>query len=143
MKVLALDQASTTGWAVFNNAQLIAYGTFKVSDMKSFYEFLKGLESEYGIESVLYEGIYATRNIATFKKLAMYQGVVLTAFPDAEEIYPSEWRSIVELRARGRQNQKRAAVQMVEELYGVKTNQDSAEAVLIGHSKVSQELNFE
>lgn len=156
MKLLAIDPAATSGWAVFNaEGHLEASGKFQVEGggfykFKSMKEHIEALVSLYKPSHCIIEDIQQQRNVATFKVLAGYQAVIVATLLEhdieVETVYVSSWRSTVQLRARGRENQKQAAQNMVEELYGIKATQDEAEGILIGHSwfeKRKNELNFE
>lgn len=156
MTLLALDAATTTGWSVFNKeGELVAYGSFTLSGqgfnkfvgMKA--EILK-LIKEYSPTHCILEDIQQQRNVATFKVLAGFQAIICSVLleneVEVETVYVSSWRSTVELKAERGENQKQAAQRMAEELYGVRTNQDTSESLLIGRSwfeKRKNEINFE
>lgn len=156
MTLLALDAATTTGWSVFNKeGELVAHGSFTLSGqgfnkfvgMKA--EILK-LIKEYSPTHCILEDIQQQRNVATFKVLAGFQAIICSVLleneVEVETVYVSSWRSTVELKAEQGENQKQAAQRMAEELYGVRTNQDTAESLLIGRSwfeKRTNELNWE
>lgn len=154
-KLLAIDPAATSGFAVFNaEGHLEASGKFQVEGQgfyrfKSMKEHIEALVSLYKPSHCIIEDIQQQRNVATFKVLAGYQSIICSVLleheVEVETVYVSSWRSTVQLRARGRENQKQAAQNMVEELYGVRTNQDTAESILIGRSyfeKRKNELNW-
>lgn len=146
MITLSFDQAYTgaTGWAVFSGHDLVDYGKFETGgNLKLFNIHVASLLATHNPDHIYYEGIYNSGNANTFKRLAQVQGALLSLCEDAEEVYPTSWRSVLNLRARGRTAQKQEAQAYVLEHFGVKVVQDVADAILIGYSQVSQEINFE
>lgn len=144
MITLALDQASTvSGWSLWDNQELKAYGKFSSNSIQHFAVQLQELIKEHNPGRLGMEGIYATRNVATFKKLAQIQGVVLALYPEVEEVYPTEWKSSQEVHGKGRTEQKRNAQQKVLEVYGITATQDECDAILLGAHMTQQEINFE
>ena len=146
MIVLAFDQAysGATGWAVFSGHDLVDYGKFETGgNLKLFNNHVAPLLATHNPDRIYYEGIYNNNNANTFKRLAQVQGALLSLCEDAEEVYPTTWRSVLKLRARGRTAQKQEAQAYVLEHFGIKVVQDVADAILIGYSQVSQEINFE
>lgn len=137
--ILALDQAKTSGFAIFSQTgELLLHGAKTFPDYVQQYHFFALLLVEYSITTLLIEDIQLQRNTQTFKTLAQLQGIFMALAHnhniELHIISPSTWRSKIGLRAKGRTALKHAAVQMVYELYGIKATQDESEAILIGHS---------
>jgi Holliday junction resolvasome RuvABC endonuclease subunit len=84
-RVISLDQSSrVTGYAVFDNKQLIASGHFSIPANKtmgqrlmSFINKMDEVIEKYHPEKIYYEGIQYQNNIETYKKLAMIQAMVI------------------------------------------------------------------
>lgn len=154
-KLLALDPAATTGWALYDEkGRLQASGKFKVEG-EGFYKFksmkahIEALVALYEPSHCILEDCQLQGNTNTYKVLAGYQAVIVATLlehdVEVETVYVASWRSTVQLRARGRENQKQAAQKMVEQLYGIRPSQDECEAILIGRSyfeKRKNELNW-
>jgi hypothetical protein len=68
---------------------------------------------------------------------------------EIEYVYPSEWRAACGIRTgRGvkRETLKSADIKFVEEIYGVKVNDDVADSIGIGHAyinKLDNKINWE
>lgn len=136
--ILSLDQAKTTGFAIFSpTTELILHGA-KTLDYAQQYDFFSSLLVKYDITTLIIEDIQLQRNVSTFKILAQLQGIFIALAHnhnlDLHVISPNTWRSKVGLQGRNRTQLKHNAVAMVQDLYNIKTNQDTSEAVLIGHS---------
>lgn len=149
--VLALDQAlRTTGYAVFNGQELIAYGTFEV-DIKlpieeRLHEFMlkvKQLKAEYSPDIVIFEDIQEQHNIQTFKTLAYVQAAMLifcALTKTSYKIYsPSQWRKILGgCFGRKRDEQKAHAQELVKTKYGIDVDSDTADAICIGSAYIEE-----
>lgn len=137
--ILALDQAKTSGFAIFSpTGELLKHGAKSFEDYVQQYTYFSSLLVENDVDTLLIEDIQLQRNTQTFKTLAQLQGIFMTlAYNHNIELHiisSNTWRSKVGLRAKGRTALKQAAVAMVYELYDVKATQDESEAILIGHS---------
>jgi Holliday junction resolvasome RuvABC endonuclease subunit len=86
-KILALDQASkTSGYAIFNDNELTAYGhfTFKDDDigvrLYNIREKVKELINKYEVTEIVFEDIQlqnnVDNNVKTFKVLAEVFGII-------------------------------------------------------------------
>lgn len=154
-RTLALDQASrVTGWAVYDNKNLIAKGHFSISANKtigqrldSFCFKLMDLIEKYHVEKVYYEGIQYQNNIETYKKLAMIQAMVIyTCYNEVDcmELTPSHWRSIIKDKhgikfGRSRAEQKSAAQKFVKEFFNSEATEDEADAICLGYAGVLED----
>ena len=158
MKILAIDQASSTsGWAIFDNKELIEYGKVVFDDDDFIYRisklrlWLDEFINENNIEKVILEDIqmqidketqqkvYGEGNIInvdTFKKLAGLQAVlhelcVEKGIP-VEIYHSSAWKSTCGIVGSHRQEQKRSAQLYIQNKYNVKVIQDIADAICLG-----------
>lgn len=155
MKILALDQASrVTGWAIFDNAQLINSGTIVINPDYGLGERLHKLRNEVkdiiqtqNIEKVYLEDIYADgqhiNNISTFKTLAEVFGVLFELCVDlkvpVEAVLAIKWKSVVGIKGRTRADQKKSAKQHVLEKYKIKASEDQADSICIGEYAIIQQ----
>lgn len=154
-RTLAIDQASRiTGWAVYDNKQLIAHGHFSISANKtiaerldSFGEELFDLLEKYHPQKLYYEGIQYQNNAETYKKLAMIQAIVIyTCYGNVPctELAPSHWRSILSEKykikfGRTRAEQKQKAQEFVKEFFHKKVTEDEADAICLGYAGVLED----
>ena len=148
MKILALDQASMiTGWSIFDDEKLVAYGKLEMPKGSSVGERLviirngvKALIDEYQITYVGFEDIQMQtsvgNNVQTFKVLAEVFGVILMLCTELKIDYTivssNTWKSTLEIKGKKRAEQKRNAQEYVVNTYGVKPTQDEADAICIG-----------
>ena len=163
MKILALDQATaTSGWSVFEDGQLIAFGKFSFDDTDIFKRIhkvctqIKILILQYKPNKIVFEDIQMqgqVNNVSTFQKLAQLQGAIaetcyLAEIP-FELLRPTEWRSIchhLKGNEKTRQAQKKVAQNWVKERFGKVCTQDEADAICIGYAAdytANNELNWE
>lgn len=158
MKILAIDQASqTSGWAIFENKELVEYGKVVFSDDDFIHRisklrlWLNEFIDDNQIERVVLEDIqmqvdkethqkvYGEGNIVnveTFKKLAGLQAVLHELCISKEipvDIYHSSaWKSTCGIMGQHRQEQKRSAQLYIQNKYNVKVIQDIADAICLG-----------
>ena len=144
--ILALDQASrTSGYAIFHENQLIASGTFTFDDDDFPTRLVKirnkviSLVHEYCINKILLEDIQLqgqTNNVETYRKLAEVRGVLTELACEMkiphEIIHSQTWKSVLDIKGRDRNTQKRNAQAFVADTYGKKVSQDESDAVCIG-----------
>lgn len=144
--ILALDQSSRiTGYAVFIDNQLVASGTFTVSDdyipdrLVKIRNKVISLMEQYNINKVLLEDIQLqtqVNNVSTHKILAEVLGVLEELCAERkiphELIHSSSWKSGLNIKGRDRAAQKRNAQAYVEETYKLKVSQDESDAICIG-----------
>ena len=152
-KILFLDLSThSTGWAVADEkGELIDYGCIQSDDtdlLKRIAIMRQGIQ-EVGkkhptIQKVVLEEVRADyKNAVTYKALNWCQGIVLFALwqqiagLEYEFIQPSSWRSKIGIKTgRGikRSELKKADIAYVEEKYGIKVNDDIADAIGIKDS---------
>ena len=153
-RILALDAATgITGYAVYDNHELVAYGTFKTDNMleaparinqvkKWLEDAIKNWEPDFvGVENIQLQkyGAAASQVQAkTFQTLANLQGVIIdTLFEqciDYDLVYSSEWRKYCGISEGDahRENKKKAAQDKVKLWYNQDCTQDEADAICIG-----------
>ena len=144
MKILALDQSSqTSGFAIFDNGQLIDSGTFTLLDqhigkrLVKYKQKIAELIEKYDIEEVAFEDIQMQGgNVHTFKILAEIYGVTEEYLTEQKHSYQvigvSSWRSSLGIKGRARTEQKKNAQLYVQEHYNKKVSTDEADAICIG-----------
>lgn len=159
-RVLALDAATNiTGYAVFDNGDLVSYGIFKtdvdktlearINQVKIWLKtVIQTWEPDFvGVEEIqlqTYNG-HQTQ-VQTFQALANLQGVLKdTLFEecvDHDFAYANEWRKYCNINTEhGRENKKKIAQDKVQQWYGQNCTQDEADAICIGKYFVSKLKN--
>lgn len=150
--VLALDQAlQVSGYAVFKDKKLLVADTFAISKTatmdKRLMEMQKQLTQlyhDYEFSKVVFEDIQLQAgNALTYKHLAYAQAAIIlwcgNMSIDYEVFAPSHWRKILGGNfGRKRAEQKRHAIDLVEQWYGVDTSSDVADAVCIGRAYLKE-----
>lgn len=150
MRLLALDQASrTTGFAVFEDDQLVKSGTFTLrSDdvgerLVDYRKHIEKLIIDNDIEEVAFEDIQMqgqVNNVQTFKVLAEIFGVTQEFLVENGHSYhivsSNTWKSKLQIKGRTRVEQKRNAQIYVLENFDKKVSQDESDAICIGASIV-------
>lgn len=150
MKLLALDQASrTSGWAIFENQELIDSGTFTLKSddigerLVQYRQYLSELTDKYEIDEVAFEDIQMqgqVNNVQTFKILAEVFGVTQEYLAEQNYFYhivsSNTWKSKLQIKGRTRPEQKKNAQIYVLEHYHKKVSQDESDAICIGASIV-------
>lgn len=157
-KILALDQASrTSGYAVFEDNKLVAYGHFTYDDIDFGVRLLKirnkvkSLIDEYKPDEVMFEDIQlqgnVTNNVDTFKKLAEVYGVVSELVTELNiphsATLASVWKSTLNIKGKDRSAQKANAQRYVFDIYGKKATQDECDAICIGAHACAKVPNFD
>lgn len=149
-RVLALDQAThDTGWALYENTQLISHGVFHApsgDDLKRykairdwFVSMLKNTKPDYvGIEGIQFQDMSSGRRMGVdvFEKLARLQGVLMITAEDFGvqfKICPTNtWRSHCGVKGRTRNDKKSSMQRLIKEWYDVTVSDDVADAIGIG-----------
>lgn len=156
MKILSIDASTkSTGWAVYEDSQLKDYGCITSSSTDLFKrihkmvdEIAEILKKEKDIKKIILEevrpdDIGSRSNLATHKALMFLQGAIAMMVHDnfstiiIEYLYPSEWRKCCKIKTgRGvvRETVKQRDVRFVEETFGLKVNDDIADAIGIGYA---------
>ena len=146
IRLLAIDQAKTTGYALFENGILVDYGAIEIGRKNDIYENillsarikLNELLHRMNADMVVMEDIQQqNQNVSTYKKLAMLMGVLLCLFQENRIMYdvvpPTRWKSFCKIKGRKRQEQKDNTVLFVKELFGLTDiTEDMADAISLG-----------
>ena len=157
MRILALDQSSrVSGWAFFDDNELIEYGKIDLSNEPQVEKRLHKLRclirdmiQELKIDKVILEDIYMDgqriNNVQTFKTLAEVFGVLFELCVDleipVEAVLSGTWKSTLSIRGKTRPEQKHAAQDWVLKNYGIKATQDEVDAICIGAHIIKQNVN--
>jgi Holliday junction resolvasome RuvABC endonuclease subunit len=152
-RILALDDATnTTGWAIFDDKQLVTYGkiTFTQNDVieriSKLRQWLIDMINSWRVDKVAIEDIqlqkfqgkngHTDAAVTTYKALAQLQGVLLvTCFENnisCTVVHTATWRAHCKITAKQRADQKRAAQLLVKRKYDRDCTQDEADAICIG-----------
>lgn len=162
IKILAIDQARNGAWAVFDckTKNLEAYGAFSYVAKNYTYakaileieKLIHGVIKEHKVTATFIEDISLRMNVASFKKLAQLQGVLVNLFEKNEYLYnivaPTQWQNFCKARGRssketkaqikeledsGKKESKLLSLQFVRDHFGINTDDDNlADAICIG-----------
>lgn len=155
MIYLSLDQSlNTTGYALFDDKTLIAYGKFNVPATKSieqrlnlFIKEIMKLEEQYQFKDIFFEDIQYQNNAETYKKLAFVQAALIIWCYNTSHKFtilaPSHWRSILKNNykvnfGRSRKEQKQKAQELVRQTYQVEVSEDEADAICLGTAALKE-----
>ena len=133
-RIIALDNAThITGWAVFDNKELVSYGKYTTKSSETSDRIL-----EMG------EDIQQQSNVTTFKVLAKLQGVLeyISKKHDVEYyiIPPATWKHNAGVTGKSRTDQKKSAQLIVTRIYNIQATQDESDAILLGKYGVDKFL---
>ena len=147
-RILAFDQASiTSGWAVYDDDEMIKYGhwtsngtnsTDRIAKTK---QWIASMIQFYKPNLIIFEDIQLQKfdggeQVLTYKKLAHLQGVLENYCYENGFIFkvvpPATWRAHNKVKGKSRSDKKRSAQIIVKELYDIEATQDEADAILIG-----------
>lgn len=144
-RILALDQAThISGYAVFNNKNLIDYGAFEATGDNDIErsvqvkQWLISLIDQFQIDFVGLEGIqYQTAaGITTFETLARLQGILAATCVEEKVQYKiantNTWRVHCGVKGRTRTDKKRSMQLLVKEWFNITPSEDEADAIGIG-----------
>jgi Holliday junction resolvasome RuvABC endonuclease subunit len=159
IRILAIDQAKTTGYAVFENNELVEYGIIDLGKKTDKYENIlyfarqeiSRLIDNVKADIIVIEDIQQqNQNVSTYKKLAMLMGVLLCLFQENNVSYdivpPTRWKSFCKIQGRKRQEQKDNTVLFVKERFGLNdVTEDMADAISIGWFEINslKEMQYE
>lgn len=152
MKILALDQATKLGFAVFNDCNLVAYGIGDFSKYKDVTERINQIKQQiaelieiYKPDIIAMEDCQMQFSPQVFKTLAMLQGVLRDLCYELninyEVISPATWRATCKIKGRKREEQKANAINFVEKMFGLtgeKEHEDLSDAICIGWHTVKK-----
>lgn len=145
MKILALDQAQNmTGYAVFEDSDLHKWGVidYHREDVELRLPLMTNhillLMNKYQPDVVVFEGVSLRDSVQRLIHLAWVQGCIIEMCLERKipyEIYqPTLWRKILEFTQRNdmsRKALKEQAVDYVKTCYGIRVNDNAAEAICI------------
>lgn len=160
-RILAFDQATNiSGWAVFDNTELIQCGSIKMNQATSIEkiegtrQWIASMIDMWNPDRVVIEDIqlqqFGAKNsnniegVTTYKVLAQLQGVLLNYFfinnIQYDVVHAATWRKFCGVKGRTRADKKKSAQLLVKEWYDAYVTQDEADAICIG--KYEAERNF-
>lgn len=150
-RILALDQAThTTGWAVFDNGELVSYGKFTttteteaarchevkmwlISMINNWQPDKVGLE---GIQFQVTSNGQHTMGIPVFEALAHLQGVLIDVCFELgisyEICHVNTWRHYCGVRGTTRTDRKRSMQLLVKKWYDISVTDDESDAIGLG-----------
>ena len=146
IKVLAIDQAKVTGFAVFDDGILTDHGTIELGRKDNIYEDIlfhakqrvKDFIGEVKADLVVIEDIQQQKqNVKTYKKLAMLMGVLLCLFQEMNQPYlivpPTRWKSFCGIKGRKRAEQKTNTILFAQDKFNLEAvTEDMADAIALG-----------
>lgn len=153
-RVLGLDQATKkTGWALFEDDELINHGIYSVPDDfpkekriwlmgKELIEMIKKYEpdlvvlEDIQLQDSESESVYNSNiGVITFKTLAELLGVLTNILFESKVDYkivpPGVWRKHSQVKGRSRADKKKSAQLIVKNLYNILVKNDESDAILI------------
>lgn len=162
--ILFIDQSTNIiGIALFRNGKLYKHFNYKLSDRNSgtdndahterrayLLEILDELTKKYKIKHIVYEGVFATPNIDTYKKLCKTQATIenfamINKIP-FEEFPITEWRSYLPLKCKSkkRKDVKEAVINYFDSVYPKLKNEieDVKEATSMGDAWIKKMEKF-
>lgn len=144
-RVLALDAATgTTGWAIFDNKKLTAYGTYSTNPTLNTEQRINQVKhwlienlKIWKPDAIGIEDIQLQKNVKIFQTLANLQGVLIDTLYELNYNYKlalsSSWRAYCGLNhGDERSEAKRKAQAWVHMMYNISPTQDEADAICIG-----------
>lgn len=145
IRVLGLDQATRlTGWSIYDNKELVKYGTFETSlndeiaRGHAIKEWLINMINLWQIDIVGIEGIQyqSTMGVTTFEKLARLQGILLDTLYENKiqyKICPTNtWRAHCGVKGRTRSDKKKSMQMLAKKWFDITITDDEADAIGIG-----------
>lgn len=143
-RVIAFDQATERfGLSVYDDGKLVFFNLYtfngyvaeRLALIKNFVQNI--VIKEWKPDYIVMEDIqYQYGNVLTYKILAMLLGVLETVCTEEkieyEVVSPNVWRKYAGTCGKTRLQEKQMSVAVVKEKFGVRVNDDVAEAILIG-----------
>ena len=155
MTILSIDASTkSSGWAIYEGTQLKNYGCITSSSTDLFKRIHKMVDeidflistnniSKIILEEVRPDDIGGRSNLNTHRALMWLQGAIAMMIHDKypkvtiDYLYPSEWRKSCKIKTgRGvvRETVKQRDIRFVEETFGIKVNDDIADAIGLGYA---------
>ena len=145
IKILCFDQATRiTGYSVFEDNKLIAYGTLKanpneknyIERLKEMNEMIVDLIEKAKPDYVVIEEIQYQNNQLTYKQLSQLQGIIMAYLFKIDIgftiIEPSAWKAFCNIKGKKRDEQKTNTIKFVKAKFGIDVSEDEADAISIG-----------
>jgi len=139
----------STGYSVFNGDKLVKYGCIDLTEEKDtevriarMIKNIMYLLNKYNPDEVSAEQMVVGRNLDTSRKLIfVLSSIVVWCYQNDKKLtlyIPTQWRKITTVTqyAKEREDCKRVAKIIVDTLFNIDTNDDVAEAILIGLARV-------
>ena len=149
-RLLALDQAThVCGWSVFDDQQLISYGTFstqgddEIARDSTIKNWLLSMIDNWQPDCIALEGIQSQEEVSgekisvtVFQTLARLQGILMEACYNAKVKYvicpTNTWRHYCGVKGKKRADKKRSMQLIAKEKYDITVSDDEADAIGIG-----------
>lgn len=156
LKLMGIDMATRkTGFCCFEKDTMIDYGLIQKNDSDRYKRIEKMVDeimfhiNKNNINYVVVEDVFlkgdATRNVTTLIALSNIQGALLYHLSKNkikyELVSPSTWKSnfgILKKRLQGKDD----AISLVEQITGIKMQEDTAEATLIAMWFLQKRVNW-
>jgi len=146
MRVLVLDQAKTTGYAIYDNDKLMEYGVIEIGKKNMVYEEMlpvakvefANLIGKVRPDKIVLEDIQLQNgNVSTYKKLAMLMGVLICLLHEMslphEMVSPTRWQCGLGIKGKKRAEKKANTVLFVKETFSIDDiSEDEADAIAMG-----------
>ena len=162
MKILSLDLSTkSSGYLVGEDKQLITSGCITASSKDVIQRIVKmrsqiqKLIKDNNIQKIIMQEVRPQYNSHTGKVLMWLQAAIVIAAHEINSkiqcifINPTQWRAALKIKqGRGikRDNLKLQDIQYVKDKYGIKVNDDEADAICIFdayHQKYNNQINWE
>ena len=144
LKIIAFDQSTrATGWCVMEmgTANIVEYGVIipdkrdeTIDRVTYTIKRCLNLVRTNEVAFVFIEGVQVQRNPVVYEVLAKLAGTLEIMLYESgylvNVVKASEWRKRVGIKSRKRAELKKEAIDMVEEIYGIKASEDECEAIL-------------
>lgn len=150
LRILSIDQATyTSGWAIFDNNNLIRYGTYstnlqdEIERDNNIKNWLISMINNWKPDIIGIEGIQLQEEssgyktpVTVFQMLARLQGILMEAcFENKIQfiICPTNtWRHHCGVTGKYRADKKRSMQNIVKKIYDITVSNDEADAIGIG-----------
>lgn len=145
IRILSLDQSTKiTGYAIFENENLIQSGIIKVKDtneiarLSEMKKKIIDLINSYKPNLIVIEDIQLQSEfgVTTYKALAHLQGIILeycfSNHINYKIISSAIWRAHCKIRGKNRQDKKKEMQQLIKNKYNINVSDDEADAIGIG-----------
>lgn len=149
-RTLGLDQATkTTGFSIFDDNQLIKYGTFTTTLVDTIARaaavkgWLINIINNWQPDLIIIEGIQLQADgsdramgVTVFQHLAWLQGILMECCYELnisyEVCHTSVWREHCKVKGKTRADKKRSMQLLAKQWYDISVSDDAADAIGIG-----------